>query len=446
MNTTPYAPSVRCGADVTLLNNGCFCVTLDRDAVRRAFDAEVPQLAQLVEQRCPHIFAAHPVFVEQGQIARIAQLVQAVESVVALPAYREQVLAGAPLAAQHDSGAKSVFFGYDFHLHAQGISLIEINTNAGGAMLNAVLARAQRGCCADVEALFPPAPVQGPEAAIVRMFLDEWRYAGRNGAPRSIAIVDTQPEQQYLYPEFLLFRELFQRHGIEAVIADPAGLHWDGQRLRHGDREIDLVYNRHTDFALEQPASAALLAAWLGDGAVITPHPRAHALYADKRNLCILSDDAQLTALGVPADTRAILLASIPRTQAVLPSNAERLWSERRRLFFKPQAGYGGRATYRGDKLTRRVWEEILKGGYVAQDMIAAGERIPAQDADALKFDVRAYAYDGQVQALTARLYQGQTTNFRTPGGGFAPVYAVPSMQAGQTQQPTLATILPCAA
>jgi hypothetical protein len=27
------------------------------------------------------------------------------------------------------------------------------------------------------------------------------------------------------------------------------------------------------------------------------------------------------------------------------------------------------------------------------------------------------------VQLVCARLYQGQTTNFRTPGGGFAPVY-----------------------
>jgi hypothetical protein len=36
---------------------------------------------------------------------------------------------------------------------------------------------------------------------------------------------------------------------------------------------------------------------------------------------------------------------------------------------------------------------------------------------------VRNYVYDGQVQSLAARLYQGQTTNFRTPGGGFAPVY-----------------------
>ena len=33
------------------------------------------------------------------------------------------------------------------------------------------------------------------------------------------------------------------------------------------------------------------------------------------------------------------------------------------------------------------------------------------------KLDLRNYTYAGQVQLVTARLYQGQTTNFRTPGG-----------------------------
>ena len=33
------------------------------------------------------------------------------------------------------------------------------------------------------------------------------------------------------------------------------------------------------------------------------------------------------------------------------------------------------------------------------------------------------YVYDGAVQLVAARLYQGQTTNFRTAGGGFAPVF-----------------------
>jgi hypothetical protein len=39
-----------------------------------------------------------------------------------------------------------------------------------------------------------------------------------------------------------------------------------------------------------------------------------------------------------------------------------------------------------------------------------------------MKVDIRNYVYHGRVQLLAARLYQGQTTNFRTERGGFAPV------------------------
>ena len=42
-----------------------------------------------------------------------------------------------------------------------------------------------------------------------------------------------------------------------------------------------------------------------------------------------------------------------------------------------------------------------------------------------LKYDVRCYVYDGAIQLIAARLYQGQTTNFRTPGGGFAQIRLV---------------------
>jgi hypothetical protein len=64
----------------------------------------------------------------------------------------------------------------------------------------------------------------------------------------------------------------------------------------------------------------------------------------------------------------------------------------------------------------------------VAQALVAPGQRIVSDQlpVQALKFDVRNYAYGGTVQWLAARLYQGQTTNFRTPGGGFAPVYVQP--------------------
>jgi hypothetical protein len=46
-------------------------------------------------------------------------------------------------------------------------------------------------------------------------------------------------------------------------------------------------------------------------------------------------------------------------------------------------------------------------------------------EPQSLKYDVRCYVYDGRIQLVAARLYQGQTTNFRTPGGGFALVRVV---------------------
>ena len=108
----------------------------------------------------------------------------------------------------------------------------------------------------------------------------------------------------------------------------------------------------------------------------------------------------------------------------VQPASEDELWANRKQLFFKPNSGFGSRGAYRGEKLTRRVFGEILQSGYVAQKLASPGER-RLDEAVSLKYDVRAYVYDGKIQLMAARLYQGQTTNFRTPGGGFAQVKVV---------------------
>ena len=415
------------------LNRACYCFSLDRDALAQALDSELgqPGLSAMVRERCPYLFAAQPIFMAATQLQRMAQVMQAIESVVALPAYQKQVLATAPAIARlgHD-GPLGAFFGYDFHLNQGHLVLIEINTNAGGAMLNAVLARAQRACCTVMEAMEPSvASVKAFEQRIIDMFHKEWHLAGRTRPLASIAIVaivDEAPEAQYLYPEFLLFQQLFERHGLCAVIASPESLEFRNGVLQHDDLAIDLVYNRLTDFYLEQATSAALREAYLQQAVVLTPHPRAHALYADKRRLVLFSDAAQLQRLGVPQATQQMLLEHVPPTEVVDATDEQRLWSARRSLFFKPVDGFGSRAAYRGDKLTRRVWQDILAGDYVAQAIVAPGERqVDEHDAaKTLKFDLRAYAYDVAVQWVAAHMYQGQTTNFRTPGGGFAPVYS----------------------
>jgi hypothetical protein len=256
------------------------------------------------------------------------------------------------------------------------------------------------------------------------MFESEWRRCRDTPRPRLIAIVDDRPDCQYLYPEFLLAQRLFQVSGIDAVVAAPEDLSYDGARLTAAGREIDLAYNRLTDFSLGAPSNAALRQAWQDDAAVVTPNPRLHALYADKRNLVALTDAPRLRSWGVPEGVLHTL-ASIPRAEYVTRDLADNLWSRRKQLFFKPVAGYGGKAVYRGDKLTRSTWTEIAASGYIAQQIAPPSERVVPIDGkpEPRKMDVRLYTYDGALILAAARLYQGQTTNFRTEGGGFAPVH-----------------------
>ncbi|MGB5079365.1 MAG: hypothetical protein WBO23_01330 [Burkholderiales bacterium] len=414
---------------IETLNSDCFCVSLDPEALRRAIEADPAArgLGRLIEERCPNLFAALPLFMSRQHVDEMAGVIAAVEEVVALPAYRVEALAGAAQTALHDPGAQGVFLGYDFHIGPQGPRLIEINTNAGGALLNAVLGRAQRACCEEVARLVSgPIPSDSLERAFFDMFVAEWRAAGRAGLPARIAIVDDAPDEQYLYPEFLLFAQLFRRFGADASVLAPERLAFEKGELRDAGGRVDLVYNRLTDFLLDDPAHAPIREAYLSGAAVVTPHPRAHALYANKRNLALLTDEPRLRGWGVREETIETLLRGIPRTEIVSKAGAERLWSERRRLFFKPAAGHGSKAAYRGDKLTRRVWSEILGGRYVAQELVPPGERQIATGL-ALKADVRNYVYAGEVQLLAARLYQGQTTNMRTAGGGFAPVLTTPA-------------------
>ena len=254
-----------------------------------------------------------------------------------------------------------------------------------------------------------------------------------------VAIVDDAPSQQYLAPEFQRARELFIAHGIQAVVADPSELLWHGGRLWHtglpAGMPIDMVYNRLTDFDLSAAGHAVLRDAYTSGAAVVSPHPRAHALHADKRNLIVLGDGDLLAAWGVSREDRELLAATVPAANMVTAENADMLWAQRRQLFFKPAAGYGSKGAYRGDKLTRRVWGDIAAGGYVAQALVAPSERLVdvAGEPTRLKLDVRAYAYAGHIQLLAARTYSGQTTNFRTPGGGFSPVIVLPSHSTAQT-------------
>lgn len=414
--------------DANTLNRDCFCVTLDREVLHENLerDAAEPHFAADLAGTRPHLFSNAPVFVPHSTVKEMHGIVKAIEAASRLEGYRNAALFWAQDIAMKDHGPAGVFMGYDFHLDESGPKLIEINTNAGGAFLNAVLAGAQRACCAELGELFRSTLVDDFETNVMDMFRREWARQRGESRLRRIAIVDDRPTEQYLYPEFVLARKMLQKHKIDAVIADAAELRYENGRLILDGTEIDLVYNRSVDFTLEQANHVALNAAYRDGAVVVTPNPHNHALLADKRNLTLLSKPAAMAAFGLPAELRAHL-AGIPKTRLVTPENADQLWHERNQLFFKPACGHGSKAVYRGDKLTKSVWREIARGGYVAQVFAPPSQRMIELEGalTSRKMDVRLYTYDGQLLLVAARLYQGQTTNFRTPGGGFASVLMV---------------------
>lgn len=409
---------------------------------------ELAVLARLADfpAEAPYFFSPAVVRLSEKQYRALTALVHACEQTLRLPAVQARLWElTAPadwvrLAVPTVHGPRGVFMGYDVHLTADGVKLIEINTNAGGGWINlANMAHAarQRAEADTATATAAATATAGQALSLLRewvaMFKQEWRLgqqtdaAGATKALRRVAIVDEAPAAQFLAPEFSLCREVLTAAGMDVLICAPEELlHHDGALLHRDSKQtIDLVYNRLTDFYWQSAETAALKRAFLAGDVVVTPHPGIHALYADKTALTLLSDADALRQLGVDESLIAVLAAAIPRTEAVRADEADAWWAKRKKWFFKPPAGFGSRATYRGDKLTARVFADIMQGNYLAQELVPPSQHeveTAQQGRVLMKADVRAYCYDGRMQLVAARLYQGQTTNFRTPGGGFAPV------------------------
>ncbi len=238
-----------------ILNRECRCKTLCEDTLEK-------KLSGIRELR-PNLFSETTTYLDYADYHQIASLITLIEKVIKHESF----------VTDQKPKTPGVLMGYDFHLTDQGPKLIEINTNAGGIYLNLILAQSQIKCCAEMNLFFDEKKnLSSVEHVLVEMFRNEWKAAGNDSPLTSMAIVDEKPNDQYLYPEFELFRDLFKLHGIEAEILDPSQLK---------DKKIQLIYNRLTDFTLSLEKHQHLK-----DSAnVITPAPIHHILYSNKKNL-----------------------------------------------------------------------------------------------------------------------------------------------------------------
>lgn len=310
-------------------------------------------------------------------------------------------------------GHAAVMMGYDFHLTPTAPKLIEVNTNAGGLWF------AQRCYQADATHFSNRLGQK-----LLQTFFNEYALFSNTpqARPKFIAIVDENPQTQFLYPEMLIFSQLFQQAGIESCVVAPEALLYKNDGLYFNNQRIDMIYNRHCDFYLESAAMSLISKAWQQGQICLSPNPRAYSLLADKQRMILWSDEKLLAELGLTTEEMALLKQTIPQTLSLADLSPEQAWQSRKQWVFKPETGYGSRGVYVGDKLTKGKLSALNPANTLIQKYIPPSvTRI--NDNLQFKTDFRLFVYQQRVLAVSARLYQGQVTNLRTENGGFAKVH-----------------------
>ena len=366
------------------------------------------------ESLSPNLFSFQTVTIPETAFLKIKNFVQAAYHLRNNISYQKQILGHEALNPH-----KSVLMSFDFHLVDGQPKLIEINTNASHfltskMMESFVLSKLNK------ESPFPNAIEKLKDS-----FFNEWKLFS-NKILKTICIVDEEPENQRAYFEFLLFKKMFESMGLNVSIEDYKDLKWSGSSLLNlRDEEINLVYNRSTDFYFDTGNSSALKKAYETKTSCITPQPEEYKLLADKERL---RDFSRLGFLeNYLADDEVNLFNEVLLELIdVTSEHKDQIWSQRKKYFFKPKNSFGGKGVYKGESITHKVFDQIIQAGnYVAQEF-APPPTIPIPDQVnhmiPAKYDLRFYVYDGEIQFATARAYVGQTTNFRTLGGGFAAV------------------------
>lgn len=323
-----------------------------------------------------------------------------------------------PLISSTHTRHESALMAYDFHTSEQGeCFLVEVNTNAAGYLLAAIMEMAhdESGGLQRIEKLRAT-------------FESELRLWGKSSSQPAIAITDEDIPAQKMYPEFVMYRDLFRQSGWTSEFCEGKDFSLDknGKLQAPCVGRPDLIYNRLTDFYLEAPQNSALRHAFSEQSACVTPNPREYWLLADKQRLVDFSSPGFLQSAGATAEEIAALeKVLIPSFEMKSFPSQDEIWSERKNLFFKPKRSHGGKSVYRGESVSRKVFERLLQEDVLIQQFRPA-QKVPTDDPRSVlenwKFDLRFFVYRDEIQMVAARIYQGQVTNFASPLGGFTRV------------------------
>jgi hypothetical protein len=284
---------------------------------------------------------------------------------------------------------------------------------------------------------------------VFEALLNAYHRWGGKGLP-SIAIIDWQGSPTY--PEFLLFQELFEKHGCRVKIGDPRELDYKEGRLCLGDFKIDLVYKRLVvGEMLERIGTENALVQATRDRAVCVANGFGVQL-AFRKNLFALLTDPIHSKLFEQDVLRAIQ-QHVPWTRRVQEGNTtyrgrtldliSYIVGNRESLVLKPGGDYGGKGVILGWDVTQPEWESALsralQNAYVVQERVAVGsEEYPSIIDGKLIFsdrffDLDPYVWNGErIEGCGVRLSSVPLLNVSAGGGSAAPLFILTPRQGNR--------------
>jgi hypothetical protein len=282
---------------------------------------------------------------------------------------------------------------------------------------------------------------------LLRTLVRCYREAGGRKELPTIAVVDY--EDVPTRTEHQLARASFEARGCPSLVCDPRQLDYEGGRLRHAGREIDVVYKRLlVNELIERRSEVAALVAAVRERAVVMVNPFRCKPIHKKAIFDVLTDD-ELSGLFDEAERLAIR-THVPWTRRVREGLTTRLGVEldlprfildnRERLVLKPNDEYGGKGVFIGWEATASEWtralETALASPYVVQERVevlrqsfphlaaAAGSGRASLDFQDLVVDLDPYVFDGEVEGFLTRLSSTSLANV-TSGAGQVPSFLV---------------------
>lgn len=353
----------------------------------------------------PYLLSPHQVHLPKNLKDSIASVIKSFQALRDSKSFQDWI--AKKWGPQFDPGNNSLFMSYDFHTTANGgLKLIEINTNASFLGLGYEMNQFQN----------IPWNADFKISDLKECLLNEMKLVNSNKPLKKIVITDDKPSNQRLYLEFVLYRELFKSFGFDCEIADLS----ETEKLK----SADLIYNRSTDFYFEEALTAELKKLYLARTHAITPNAHEYRLLADKENFIHWCTPEFWNEVSIEDKHREVIQSVLPQTRLVTEDNKAQIWSERKSLFFKPKRAFGSKSAFKGASISHKAFESLVQNESLAQDLVPAPELIldTPTGKQVFRYDIRCYAYRDQYQGTIGRIYQGQVTNLRTEGGGFAPV------------------------